>query len=278
MKSDKTPNSSKNRKAFTLIELLVVISIIALLMAILVPALSKAKDIAMCVVCASNVRQLAMSNFLYAGDYGRFAHHGTITGRAPAGVKSEDYVQELLEPYGLPQVGHDVKNPRGIWVCPADKPAKDYPDTYPPLDWWHVYYTKKYGTPRYLSYAYSICGSTDAYTSGYGLTAMGGPPYSRKLEEIERAAITLMFVGGSYPRDWTAWSYVDNCALPTGAFHARGKAANLVACDGHAVTFKDFLEYDVPYEVSGGGEEGNLYYYYLPQYWYRTNASTKLKD
>jgi prepilin-type processing-associated H-X9-DG protein/prepilin-type N-terminal cleavage/methylation domain-containing protein len=53
-------------KAFTLIELLVVISIIALLMAILVPALAAAGSQARSAVCQSNLRQLALANIGYA--------------------------------------------------------------------------------------------------------------------------------------------------------------------------------------------------------------------
>ena len=55
-----------NKAGFTLIELLVVISIIALLVSILVPALSKAKIQARQVVCSSNLRQLHLANTCYA--------------------------------------------------------------------------------------------------------------------------------------------------------------------------------------------------------------------
>jgi len=53
-------------KAFTLIELLVVISVIALLMAIIMPALRKAKEKARLIVCASNQKQLILGLTLYA--------------------------------------------------------------------------------------------------------------------------------------------------------------------------------------------------------------------
>ena len=56
------------RKAFTLIELLVVIAIIALLLAILMPSLKKAKELGQRVVCLSSVRQLTLSWRLYAND------------------------------------------------------------------------------------------------------------------------------------------------------------------------------------------------------------------
>jgi len=54
------------KKAFTLIELLVVISVIALLMAILMPALQKAREQGMRAACLSNIKQLLLAWILYA--------------------------------------------------------------------------------------------------------------------------------------------------------------------------------------------------------------------
>jgi prepilin-type N-terminal cleavage/methylation domain-containing protein/prepilin-type processing-associated H-X9-DG protein len=65
-KTKELPHRSVSEDGFTLVELLVVIAIIALLMAILLPALSKARELAKRIVCANNEKTIMMANVIYS--------------------------------------------------------------------------------------------------------------------------------------------------------------------------------------------------------------------
>ena len=60
----------KLNSAFTLVELLVVIGIIALLAALLLPAVNKAKSVAQRVTCINNQKQLQMGHMIFSDNHG----------------------------------------------------------------------------------------------------------------------------------------------------------------------------------------------------------------
>jgi len=114
---------SYNRKivGFTLIELLVVVAIIAVLVALLLPVMAKARSRAKQLLCSTHLRQLGTGVSMYAND-----NHGVLPPFGWGNGCRDEIVHTLgLSQYELPEVLH----------CPCDKNHPDHPVYKDQSDW-----------------------------------------------------------------------------------------------------------------------------------------------
>jgi len=115
------------RAAFTLIELLVVIAVIAILAALLLPALSLAKDTARRIACANNMRQLTLAASLYTHDNENILvcmWDGSVGGGNSTGTNGWIYFAN----FGAPALFDPSRGAlfrylesKDVFVCPMDR-------------------------------------------------------------------------------------------------------------------------------------------------------------
>ncbi len=193
MKTQNAVNPSL-RRGFTLIELLVVIAIIAILAAMLLPALSRAKSKAQQIHCVSNIKQLTLAGLMYVNDTGGFISYSDPT------LPNTLWMGSLINYYSKVDV---------VRICPSTRLRVPLPatSTAGACDTAWSWYDNGTGSParspKTYTGSYAINGWLYKLASGEtDWRGMGQQYYFRRESAVQKPVMTPFFVDSQWVDLW----------------------------------------------------------------------------
>lgn len=217
-----------NNRRFTLIELLVVIAIIAVLAAMLLPALGRAREMGRRALCLSDKRQLSIGTIVYTEDYDGFFPHRILNFKAAnanraANVNFQDWshsansnfwLDTTLYPLGTLAMTGYVKE-WGLFVCPSLVSAPDAATAVNIGQWTDQRAAFKAVKDRFSDPAmlvvpqYSIAAGAVEHFYNWawgGIAAVAGPPHQYTWPNTSKLSFKADYWNAPPPGLWTSTS------------------------------------------------------------------------